>query len=1769
MSPGEVRFVATSATIGDDNNDDDKLRKFLADIAGTPPERVALIKGERAVPPLSTTSPKMALPDPHRLVHMSPEEAYSCLAASEPMRRLRHAMTREPVRLADAVARLGRDSDSGAQPDSSQVLSLLEQAAGAQHNDDRFMPLRVHLFHRAQSGIWACINPYCSGRYGTSLDTAEWPYGRAFTHEIERCTACGSLALELVRCSQCGEPFLTGEETEDGILQPVREVSERDEFAQDVEPADDAVDLIGVRDGSTATLASRRLVARSGSPGTETIWIDSGTGKILDGPNATVLKMGLSAGSSQCLACDAVDHASDGKLFRNARFGAPSLLGNLVPELLEFVPRRPRDDGDLPAEGRQLLTFTDSRQGTARFAAKLQQDSERNFVRSAVYHIIQAAATEAAPSEHIARLENELETLRPLQDVPAIRDLYDQKAKELSELRGTPAALGWREVRRYLADRDDLRIWMRDLWEDRDTGFADPLRLAELQMFREFLRRPRLQNSAETMGLASLHFDEIDRPDEHSIPEPFIEHNAKLEDWQDFLYLVLSFFVRSYSAVSIDRSLLRWIGRRIPPRRITGPGVEAVRDEHEVAWPQATSAARTGRILRLLALGLGLDLDQPADRDRANECLSAAWDVLVRLRDVQQPHFQLDLTRARIAPLCSVWICPITRTALDRTFFGYTPYFPLGGPTTAAKCERINMPKLPFPWRQRNGEEIPSREVREWLAIDEVVKTARAKGVWTNLHDRIAAVAPFVRSAEHSAQQSADRLSGYEAAFKQGKINVLCCSTTMEMGVDIGGISSVIMTNVPPAPTNYRQRVGRAGRRGEDIALALTFCKDDPLGWTVFRDPRWPFLTTIRPPTVSLDSPVIVQRHINALLLAFFLRCGVDYRASDIPQLESGWFFKRPETGRGEKIAPCDTFAAWCESAAGLPPQVAADLSALVAGTCLEGRADLQAETADATRNASEDWRREWEALTEDLTSLPAGDQAAQRALRIALQRIEGNYLLTELATRGFLPSYGFPTDVVAFYNTTISDIKRRGEEKQRPDNRFTNRNYPSRQLDIAIRDYAPGTDVVVDGLVYRSGGITLNWKRLAAENAPPEVQALGFAWRCAECGTADTSSLFPEVCDVCGAANIKPMPFLRPAGFTVDIREEPHTDTAEVNFVSAPQPWISARGGEWVPLPNADVGRYRVSRLGHVFHYARGADGHGYALCLQCGRAAAEEAPPGIQTALPNALVAHKPLRRASQLRDGLCPGNSGGFSIRRNLALGHSITTDILELQLSGLSDAVVATTIAVAAREALARQLGIENAEIGWAIVRTRGEGRQDCHSIFLYDYASGGAGFSSSAGNFIPDILADATQILNCTNPDCTTACHACVLVNDTRFDVDRLDRRAALQFLHEHILHRLSLPPEYAYFATTSRAESRPLAEAIDKEMTLRTDAGLKLWVDGLPAEWDFTSWPALPVLEKWGAKGRRVALAVEQQVLAMLTFGQRVTLRSVIERSRAVLISATSLPRAGEGYLIGELRSASGVTGWASDTARARVPGDEWGRGLSAALVTGSADLSSGVAERSVGLDDLFPADAVRGDMLRILDEANGSANEFGARFWGFVLEKKPEIGQLIRRGDVVRVVYQDRYLFSPIAVRLLRELLRPLAQGADRPELLIRTLDHRAGGGSLPPAFLWHDWQSSDHRNHVLRTLVEGIGFKSTLETSTLQQLPHERTIEIHWRDQGSVILHLDQGLGHWTAVGRPRFAFTAGPQNQALSLAALRFELVHRQPYPMAIFVLDAKTR
>lgn len=70
---------------------------------------------------------------------------------------------------------------------------------------------------------------------------------------------------------------------------------------------------------------------------------------------------------------------------------------------------------------------------------------------------------------------------------------------------------------------------------------------------------------------------------------------------------------------------------------------------------------------------------------------------------------------------------------------------------------------------------------------------------------------------EHTAQLAKDQQTRYQEAFVHKKINALICSTTFEMGVDVGSLETVYLRDVPPAPPVQRQKRGRL--LGEGLLL--------------------------------------------------------------------------------------------------------------------------------------------------------------------------------------------------------------------------------------------------------------------------------------------------------------------------------------------------------------------------------------------------------------------------------------------------------------------------------------------------------------------------------------------------------------------------------------------------------------------------------------------------------------------------------------------------------------------------------------------------------------------------------------------------------------------------------------------------------------------------------------------------------------------------------------------------------------------------------------
>lgn len=132
-----------------------------------------------------------------------------------------------------------------------------------------------------------------------------------------------------------------------------------------------------------------------------------------------------------------------------------------------------------------------------------------------------------------------------------------------------------------------------------------------------------------------------------------------------------------------------------------------------------------------------------------------------------------------------------------------------------------------------------------------------------------------LRVPEHSAQLDEKDLGRIEESFKKNEINVLSCTPTMEVGVDIGGLSAVILGNLPPEKANYIQRAGRAGRRGDYSAFILTFLGNGLLDSEALKDSMRVFSrpNLFAEADVSCDSSrSLVKHHIFQFLLDEFFR---------------------------------------------------------------------------------------------------------------------------------------------------------------------------------------------------------------------------------------------------------------------------------------------------------------------------------------------------------------------------------------------------------------------------------------------------------------------------------------------------------------------------------------------------------------------------------------------------------------------------------------------------------------------------------------------------------------------------------------------------------------------------------------------------------------------------------------------------------------------------------------------------------------------------------
>ncbi|MFD8973670.1 DEAD/DEAH box helicase [Streptomyces sp. NPDC059593] len=407
-----------------------------------------------------------------------------------------------------------------------------------------------------------------------------------------------------------------------------------------------------------------------------------------------------------------------------------------------------------------------------------------------------------------------------------------------------------------------------------------------------------------------------------------------------------------------------------------------------------------------------------------------------------------------------------------------------------------------------------------------------------------------VVTAEHTGMLSRPERERVERSFKAGTHytdpNVLSCTPTLELGIDIGELSAVLLGSLPAGPANYVQRAGRAGRRTGN-ALVVAFGGRKARDLYYLDEPREMIAGTILPPGCYLSAVEILRRQYTARLLD--LAANGELRTSDgeplapVPRLSSalfgttGWCQDLADAAQTHGSALVDEFLGLFPAGSDADGSEGGGVSAYAAE---ELKAYATGGIVRALQEAEEDWTGRREELRRRISAI---DEAAEHLVRtdvvqdrerrelLAERRSTGD-LLRELSQAsahgtlvelGLLPNYSL-TDTTTQLEATLYWTETPDDEEAAPSEgaaadqakrvyRSETRDY-ERSRKLALTELAPGNSFYVNGYrhVVRALDVGTPDRRAWAE------------WRlCPACGYTRTHDARNDTspCPRCGGREI------------------------------------------------------------------------------------------------------------------------------------------------------------------------------------------------------------------------------------------------------------------------------------------------------------------------------------------------------------------------------------------------------------------------------------------------------------------------------------------------------------------------------------------------------------------------------------------------------------------------------------------------------------------------
>lgn len=570
---------------------------------------------------------------------------------------------------------------------------------------------------------------------------------------------------------------------------------------------------------------------------------------------------------------------------------------------------------------------------------------------------------------------------------------------------------------------------------------------------------------------------------------------------------------------------------------------------------------------------------------------------------------------------------------------------------------------------------------------------------------------------EHTAQLDRKLLSRYQNEFKNQEVNVLSCSTTFEMGIDIGSLSYVLLRNVPPAPSNYAQRAGRAGRSKSSSAFILTFCKNSSHDHHYFDSPKDMIVGDIATPRINPSNPKIVIRHIFASAIGFFWRSLHQSPERFHNMTEEDYL----DSFREYLSNPDDELERYLED---IVPYELRDYVSDSISIDLDNKGwvnSLIGSDGRLTACAME--------FIDDVSKLEAGKNEhveneewdiVQRYQR-SIDNMNSMDVLSGLSKGNVIPRYGFPVDTVSLQSAFSYG--------------FTDGDFSlQRDLSMAISEYAPGCQVVANRRLITSTHL----KIVQGRDRP--LYKFG---RCPKCNTAFIERIADPseepkrtVCPNCSIEVILDSNMTIPEfGFVYK-----DTERATINKPRRSRGTnVYYRGGS---NPNAEP--FEIRGVSGTLSINTDDElvvetNDQYYICDSCGFGCTGKIPKSHKTVF------------GSECKGRLSP-----------MRLGHVFRTDVAIIHFDKtIESRNQAISVLYSIIEALCIDLQVERSEIS-GCVRMLQDGTVD---YILFDNTPGGSGYVKAITvGMLPRLVEDALKIVSscdCGGTEGEGSCYRCI------------------------------------------------------------------------------------------------------------------------------------------------------------------------------------------------------------------------------------------------------------------------------------------------------------------------------------------------------------------------------------------------------------------------